>query len=226
MGKNTMDLEYFIVAFIDILGFSQMVRDDCENKNGKKHFDELRVSYLSIRDKYRDYADIKQFSDSIIVSLPLNMENFNKIIEISRNIQKELFMRRILARGGISFGRHYTESDFIFSEGLINAYILEKDNAKNPRILISKDLFELFLNTEQLLNEGKILKEDDNKYFVHYINLISAKECENIFVDLSKIDKNDYSIREKYRWIYEYAKYYFQDELKIGMSRFIASIFD
>lgn len=216
-----MDLDYFIVSFIDILGFSQMVKNDCENKTENKYFEKLKSSYLLLRDKYKDDVDIKQFSDSIILSLSLSKENFIKAIDISRNIQADLFTKSILTRGGISFGKHYMESDFIFSEGLINSYILEKENAKNPRILISQDLFILYLNTDELLKSEKIIREDDRNYFVNYLNLVSLEECENVFMQIFKYDTNDYSIREKHRWLYEYGKYCFRDKLKIETNRFI-----
>ena len=41
MINSSCDLDYAVVAFVDILGFSDMVRSDCENKNGSLKFFEL-----------------------------------------------------------------------------------------------------------------------------------------------------------------------------------------
>lgn len=42
-SSKQIDLDYFIVAFVDILGFSNMVKSDCENKSDSiKYFEVLR----------------------------------------------------------------------------------------------------------------------------------------------------------------------------------------
>ena len=224
MGKDTVVLDYFIVAFIDILGFSSMVRYDCERRNGNKYLDRLKSCFSLIKEKQEYGIDIKQFSDSIIISMSLDKNNFISIIDIAREIQIKLLKNFILTRGGISFGKHYTESDFLFSEGLINSYYLEKESAKNPRILLSQELLDLYENKDYLITAQKIIKEDDNKYFINYLNLIQADECKFILEQLYKSKATDYSVIEKYRWLYEYAKSYFGDKLDMKKSRF--SCFD
>jgi len=220
-----MALDYYIVLYIDILGFSRMVKNDCENISDNKYFEKLKESFFFIKGKFGTDVEMKQFSDSIIVSIPLKpsrQEEFIKIIDIARNIQIEMFKKEILSRGGMSFGKHFSENDFIFSDALINAYNLEKDHAKNPRIIISQDLLSLFEIENLLVSERKIIKEDDGRYFVNYINLINIDECNKV---LNSIFPNgseyDYSIAEKYRWLYEYASFYFGNDLEIKNDRFI-----
>jgi hypothetical protein len=216
-----MALEYFIVAYIDILGFTNMVRNDCENLSNTKYLELLRECFNSIKNTFKQLAEIIQFSDSIIISLPLEKKNVINIIEITQNIQAEMFKKKILVRGGISFGKHFSESDFLFSDALINAYELEKKQAINPRIVISNDLLDFCDDINLFLQEGKILKEDDDKFFINYLRLITVDEC-NTTLNLlfSDGNKNSYSIAEKYRWLYEYAVFYFDNQIDVIFSRF------
>ena len=102
MINSSCDLDYAVVAFVDILGFSDMVRSDCENKNGSLKFFEIL-----------------------------------KNIQILSEYQYKLLCNSIICRGAMAYGKHYTESDFMFSQALIEAYQLECMEAKYPRIIIS-----------------------------------------------------------------------------------------
>lgn len=70
MINSYCDLDYSIVAFVDILGFSEMVKSDCENKNGSLKFFEI-LKDINIKTKEISGCNITQFSDSVIFSLPL-----------------------------------------------------------------------------------------------------------------------------------------------------------
>ena len=100
-----LDLDYAIVAFVDILGFSEMVKSDCENKNGNlKFFEVLRK--LNAKTKSIMGCSIKQFSDSIIFTLPLSRNNYEKMIRIFSDYQYEVICQSIVCRGAISYGKN------------------------------------------------------------------------------------------------------------------------
>lgn len=65
MIKSSCDLDYAVVAFVDILGFSDMVRSDCENKNGSLKFSEI-LKNINLETKEITGCSITQFSDSVI----------------------------------------------------------------------------------------------------------------------------------------------------------------
>ena len=77
MTPEDITLDYSIVAFVDVLGFSSMVKSDCESKNGKYYYFETLKSLNERTRKITD-CNITQFSDSIIFSLSLNKENYQK----------------------------------------------------------------------------------------------------------------------------------------------------
>ena len=168
MIPEDITLDYSIVAFVDILGFSSMVKSDCESKNGKYYYFET-LKNLNERTRKITDCNITQFSDSIIFSLPLNKENYQKLITILAEYQLQLLYNSILCRGAIAYGKHYKENDFMFSQALIEAYQLELNDAIYPRIVVSQNLFDYFKPDVKSLEH--VLKENDGFWFVDYLGI-------------------------------------------------------
>ncbi|WP_209436738.1 hypothetical protein, partial [Pseudomonas gingeri] len=118
------------VAFIDLLGFGSMVSHDCESpENSQKYIDKLKETHRKTKELKGeiDGLQLTQFSDSIVLALPYDKRSFREFSTLVSNYQFELLKNGILCRGGISYGMHYYEDDFLFSNGLIHAYNIEKD---------------------------------------------------------------------------------------------------
>ena len=155
-----------IVAFIDILGFKELV-------NKSIHNDEIRKNIHSTLMKFKDLerpeswtseiveveedAQMKGldgfviskktkctcFSDSIVVSIEIENdlnEVFSTLIANLSRIGAQLLSEGILIRGGIDLDDVYHNDGIIFGKGLINSYKLETNAAKYPRIIISNNL--------------------------------------------------------------------------------------
>lgn len=213
-----LDLDYAIVAFVDILGFSEMVKSDCENKNGNlKFFEVLRK--LNAKTKSIMGCSIKQFSDSIIFTLPLSRNNYEKMIRILSDYQYELICQSIVCRGAISYGKHYEENEFMFSQALIEAYQLECTEAKYPRIVISNNLMDLY--NEKSYTIEAIIRERDTLFFVDYF---CGRDKEKLRIILKKFSDEmincSMNIKEKYYWLNEYWEYTFQEGLDFNKTRF------
>lgn len=213
------DLDYAIVAFVDILGFSEMVKSDCENKNGNlRYFEVLRE--LNAKTKNIMGCGIKQFSDSIIFTLPLTKENYEKMIKILADYQYELICQSIVCRGAISYGKHYEENEFMFSQALIEAYQLECTEAQYPRVVISNNLID-FYNEKSYPIEGAI-RERDNLFFVDYFR---GRDKEKLKLILKKFNDETINcsmkIKEKYYWLNEYWEFVFQEKLDFNKTRFV-----
>lgn len=168
----TTQLKNHFVAFIDLLGFSDMVKHDCENpEHAHKYIDKLKNTHNStkeLKDKIENLQLI-QFSDSIVLALPFHKENFSKFSKLVSDYQYSLLSSGILCRGGISYGMHHFEDDFLFSNGLIHAYLIEKDTSKTPRIVVSSDLIDLIYPEKQDIPRELMIKENDGTYFLNYL---------------------------------------------------------
>lgn len=87
------------------------------------------------------------FSDSIIITVKAN-EHFNErvsaLIAMLSKIGVNLLAKGISIRGALDFGKMYVDDDrkssIAFGPSIIRAYRLEKEQAKYPRIILSRNL--------------------------------------------------------------------------------------
>ena len=218
MIPEDITLDYSIVAFVDILGFSSMVKSDCESKNGKYYYFET-LKNLNERTRKITDCNITQFSDSIIFSLPLNKENYQKLITILAEYQLQLLYNSILCRGAIAYGKHYKENDFMFSQALIEAYQLELNDAIYPRIVVSQNLFDYFKPDVKSLEH--VLKENDGFWFVDYLGIADKDTTQYQLEKLNDtLDTKNLHVKEKYYWLYRYWEYTFAGKLSFTSPQF------
>lgn len=168
--KTEEDISYQtgIVAFIDILGFKEIVKkSERSPRLLKTIYDSL--GFLKTRElpekwnlqlveieedaQKRDIIDFdisdrtysSAFSDSIVVSVKIDDKNIHATLStLLANISfvgSKFIMDGILIRGGITIGKIiHTETGIVFGQGLIDAYNLETRSAKFPRIILSDKL--------------------------------------------------------------------------------------
>ena len=158
MGRKDEIKECF-VAFIDVLGFKEMIDRD----NGTGEY--LKIVKNAINDATKTLKErqseeggefefwfnefnVKSFSDCFCFSIPLEFKNGEK--DYVQNLvafyvwlkvfYNELLNKGFLCRGGITQGWHYVDDDIIFSKALVDAYLLESKRAKHPIFVISNEL--------------------------------------------------------------------------------------
>lgn len=158
-----MNYDYKYVAFIDILGFKNIVNKSSENEELLKRVDKIVRFLKNEQDEYYDemkehfpdredyYKEISVFSDSVIISYSAKNQIgilFHILNDLSY-IVNNLLVNGFLVRGGITFGKCIHEENVCYGEALNRAVALESE-ANYPRIVIDEDAFSL----------GKILHAD------------------------------------------------------------------
>lgn len=135
-----------IVAFIDILGFKNLVQDEakCEDIGVI-----LKLPYLIRTDDIAKRLKIKgvmmtSISDSIVFSIETKERGaMNKIVKLlSVFMQVLLFQYGLLLRGGIAVGKLYHDREVVYGPALIKAYDLESKFAEYPRIIMACSDFD------------------------------------------------------------------------------------
>ena len=186
-----LKLESHFVAFIDILGFSEMVRHDCESSNSPKYLDILHKSHVQATEILGEdlQTGLIQFSDSIVFSRAFDLAALDGFISSVANLQKSMFKNGLLCRGGITFGKHFVKDRFMFSKGMIDAYHLESLKAKFPRVIISENLLEL-AEPKINLSSLKLLRADDGLTFVDYLSPDSEDEQSDLILSVNKFISN------------------------------------
>jgi hypothetical protein len=180
------------VAFIDVLGFSQMILEDRGTGTKLqiiKSAIEEATSFLEERKNIPDHPfafwykefQVKSFSDCFCFSIPLEFDKGEK--DYTQNFLSfyvwimvfcnTLLKSGFLCRGGITQGWHYSDDKIIFSQALVDAYLLESKKANHPLILIHSDLINTLLNKgikEKLFYEYMFMQDTSGKSFFHQFN--------------------------------------------------------
>lgn len=160
-----------VVAFIDILGFKQLVMESEKDSSKFKaldralshlkrmeNTDKWGLNLMEIEEDAQRHGlekfDIRKsirvtcFSDSIVVSAKANEVNINHVVSSLVGhlsyIGAELMSNGILIRGGMSVGNlTHTKENKIIGRAMIEAYELESKCANYPRIILSDKLLKM-----------------------------------------------------------------------------------
>ena len=161
---NTSIYEKRIIAFVDILGFSTMIKDSENNTNVQKKIKDAMTVIHNLRHDTDSILDIQisTFSDSAVISYPLSTRSamFYILIDII-HLQLELGSIGVMIRGGISIGDLYHKDDVVFGPAMNEAYRLENKIAEMPRVVIMKDM--LVLGARETLDNNPYAIESDLK---------------------------------------------------------------
>ena len=188
--------KHCIVTFLDLLGFAQMIgggasppvvlkmlravrkaaREDADTKNL------LKIEYLCI-------------SDCMIRSLALNdrahvtsPELQSELLQIM-HMQVELLIQGFPVRGALTHGKVYFKGRTLFGPAYQEAYKIESQVAKVPRIVIDKVVLENFVgypegrgdlqwgNAQDELS-SLIRRDNDGEWFIDYLRAM-VTECES-----------------------------------------------
>ncbi len=219
------ELKQHFVAFLDILGFSQMV--EAGGDSVSENLQKLYRCHQAAAAIFAEDANcsITQFSDSIVLSKPYDPNEFKWFAEAIANYQRLLLNEGLLCRGGVAVNTHFSNNSFTFSAGLIDAYRIESQHARYPRIVVSQDLLELVLPP---LGAGKLpkylAKEDDGLVFVDYLWVTRSKSPGKLSAVIKDVvaalgSSDSASVREKGRWLASYSDFVLGTTL--GVPRFL-----
>lgn len=201
------------VAYIDILGFKEMVK----NQHAQR---KLASFQQSIYDIWRESGFQEDrglnglaYSDSLtIYSQNDTPESLKKILDfISKLYATSLFDHKIMLRGGLAKGEfnvarvqgfsNLSKSQF-FGQAFIDAYLLESNHGiKGCRFVFEEKIKQII---------------EDEGYFINlikYENLDSKKVFDYFWIDKSQLLENDnkrlnsfYTLAEKEKWTEHYTK--------------------
>lgn len=268
MKKSKIEYENRLVAFIDILGFKEIIKQS-ENDLSKIELISSVLNYLKnweapekwnlnlieieedAQKKGVENFDIRgktnttAFSDSIVVSVKVD-DNINEmtstLITHLAYIGAVLFEKGILFRGGLTVGNLiHKENGIVFGQGLIDAYKLEINSAKYPRIILSDKILKM-LNYPIETKRNRypyhqyVDRFDDGYVGFHqmiYFQVMQSSSnltIENLIIRLNEIRKvivdgldlsfENPDVFEKYKWLKDqYNKLIIFDDFESKVSR-------
>jgi len=177
MDENvTCNYERGIVAFIDVLGFSNYIKHEHNPEMVNDLFIFMKkIIYLYSTSKLSG-VKIAFFSDSFILTTTnLSAEGLSAMMAATYMIQTHLYSKlKLCARGAVTVGNFYNNDNVAFGDGIISAYENEK-YAKYARIIITQDLVNLIGN--ELIEKSLIEKDIDGLYYYNFIYFELVDAC-------------------------------------------------
>lgn len=216
-----------LVAFIDVLGFSDMVNHTVADVQKLQC---LTAALKSLYDRfwiwesdgvYSSFA-FTQFSDSIVISaLAGTTDSFEMLQQLLSGIMELVDNYGILVRGGIARGLLIHDREMVVGPAMIEAYHLESKVAMYPRIIIAKDLKEQietdlveYLRSHTTLKDvpgfNNLFKTDEDGWcYLDYVNPDENFHVLNIEHHLMVLEQlvqknlqsTNRSVKEKYLWL-------------------------
>jgi len=162
------------VAFLDVLGFENLVKSDAsESKSKLECYFKLINEEVKELKKFAEKRDIGALiiSDSVILSVekttshPKNTQILRQLCIAIKKIQFRLALNGLWLRGGVSSGKAYfsPQNNQIVGPAYIDAYNLENRVAIYPRVILDSRLInELEYNSaEDLITAINDSRDDD-----------------------------------------------------------------
>lgn len=211
-----------IVAFIDILGFRNLVRSLGDRLAIARRLDtamERALEAFGGKESLRGTPDaewrVRVFSDCICVSKPLTDIGVVITLEAICLFSQEMFAEGFPVRGGVTIGPYIESELIIFSEAQIIAYDIESQIAQFPRVVLSTEFINYVdsLDDDEVRQSAKeyIIIDGDDLSFVNYLlfyeedswfggagfyHIMNKNISEALFLSI-----NTPAVREKYEWM-------------------------
>ncbi len=157
------------VAFIDMLGFSHLVRAASGNAD-------KQATILAAIERLKDTACtnsnidliITYFSDCLVISSARSPLGLYEMLQSIRTIAENLLVVDVLIRGGLTVGEVHHNGQFMFGPGMLDAYDMERHEAKHPTVLVSEivrsDTLQAGLRPFLIFDD-----EEPERAYVHYL---------------------------------------------------------
>jgi len=205
--KNPGDplLQASVIAFLDILGYKNMVLDAEEQGTSQGFLSllhgTLKASVEHLRyplgkdDKIfkspileKDLHKVVSFTDNIVIGYPIEDDaemEIGLICNDLANFQLTMVKAGFFVRGAISIGNSFIDDFVVYGKGLVDAYEGELNSARDPRIILTgsvqdtvKRHLKYYANPTQAPQTRTFFKDADGQYFINYLEEIMIAEAE------------------------------------------------
>jgi len=215
-----------IVAFIDLLGFTEVLRDE---EKAEKILDALKKiksgetktasSIIELDGQITNIymkPTITAFSDNVVISFPENelkapaswRHATIEILNVIQMIAVFAIQEGFLLRGGMTIGNLHHEDGIVLGNAHIDAYYLESKVAIYPRIVASRELIKCF-KADGSGGTYECFQQDssDGMFYLDYLPAIRNNSPRAFEEFSSVIDKNIFSLSKVDKKIKELAKW-------------------
>ena len=212
-----------IVAFVDLLGTSQAIKNDENDVNLHTMNYILQTAFDMCEDTSvcKTKVNVKAFSDNIVFSMELPEDNdetermaiVHNVMEICAFFQIAAFEMGISTRGGITVGDFFCNDIFVWGKGLLRAYNLENKVAIYPRIVVDESILPLIPECDNAGSKHHVMTDFDGIVFLDYVSFFPIKTrdeyrkraLDTVDVIIRTLGSDERAI-QKVKWIASYLE--------------------
>ena len=214
------------VAFVDILGFSEIVKKTDREENLARYDALLKIlSEIGSRENNVEGlpgADLQfqSFSDSIVISCNRTMTGLLNLLASINDLALKLLASGLLMRGGIATGRLHHDHVVMFGPAFLDAYFIETMIAKYPRVILRRETYDDFSKVKSALLFPEVRLADDGPPYLHIFSqfvrlneapqtpetlgsddMFAATTCQKVIQSLLNDSIHNPNHYEKLRWL-------------------------
>lgn len=143
-----MKTSYVYTALIDVLSYRFRLEQDI--LSGGFSFKSDLEGALSVFDSVNSAIfGVQAISDTIIMTCSTH-ENFEEFLRILKAVYIAFLERGLYVRGGVAYSRHFQSGRLTYSHAVARAYEIESKVAIYPRIVIDKNIVEMYRGSADL----------------------------------------------------------------------------
>jgi hypothetical protein len=205
-------------AFLDILGFRELVD---ELGKDEVNFNFIQAMLNDVHNPPNDPAIAKRvdfrtqsISDAVAISTKVNPFGLLEIINAVERLTIDMLNRGYFVRGALVRGLLYHDDKMVFGEALIRAYQLESQIVKYPRVMLTSQAADEFIDccrkeTIPFQNVHRIRCAADGPWHIHVLRdgAIAERQIELLRVQLERklLEAVDNPAHfEKVKWFVDY----------------------
>ena len=213
---STMSYSDCFIAFIDILGFKEMINNCPFEEIHRMYRRRMKMPMDFFSHDGKPVLDInaiqmKVMSDSVCFFVDRTITNsLVGLVATCLYFQVDLLRQSkpVLSRGAITHGEIYADGDILFGPGFVKAYLMEEKSAIYPRIIMTKETIdtarEQIAPAEADYIPDHTFLDFDEFYTIDCCELLdgfdkTGEECAHLlyFLNNTLATSTDRSIREK-----------------------------
>jgi hypothetical protein len=157
------------VVFLDLLGFSELVkRSGADVLERHRLVEALKLVRDTLCENPAIDFQFTYFSDCIVLSAEHSPHALWQIFQSVEILSSNLLQYDILVRGGMTLGPTHHSKDFVFGTAVTDAYLLERDIAHGPLVLLSSEVVK---EVESLGPEFKqwLRQDGEGRHLILYL---------------------------------------------------------
>ena len=157
------------VAFLDMLGFSNLVMDSAQDPSAHARIIEaIKRLKDTACDNPATGMITTYFSDCIVLSCERSPRGLAEMLQCLTIIAENLLVVDVLVRGGLTVGAIHHDRQLMFGPAMLEAYRLESIEANHPTILIApavrSDIEAAGLQIYMVHDDA-----EPERYYLHYL---------------------------------------------------------